>query len=224
MKSRLDEREMWRGLGLRTLRSRFQSSTRGMFRRGRRRLPSPSGRGTEGKGESPVQECRRDSPSSVGELDSFSLTPTLSRREREASRPCWMQAGRLVYAALFATTVALTNGAEPASPTTPGVTSIQLTCVDPQATGYGTFQSHNQKVVSNRRGIFMTHLRSRNEAYTAQSWRLSWTTNAGESFVTLFAATNATNESITGIISVSWKFKASRSWSRLNRSLRSVRR
>ncbi len=75
----------------------------------------------------------------------------------------------------------------------PALTSIQLVCVDAQATGYGTFQSHNQKVVSNRRGIFMTHIRSRNEAYTAQSWRLSWSTNAGESFVTLFAATNATN-------------------------------
>lgn len=75
----------------------------------------------------------------------------------------------------------------------PGVTPIQLTCVDPQATGYGTFQSHNQKVVSNRRGIFMTHLHSRNEAYTAQNWRLSWSTDAGESFATLFTATNATN-------------------------------
>lgn len=75
----------------------------------------------------------------------------------------------------------------------PTRTSIQLVCVDAQAIGYGTFQSHNQKVVSNRRGIFMTHIRSRNEAYTAQSWRLSWSTNGGETFVTLFAATNATN-------------------------------
>jgi hypothetical protein len=75
----------------------------------------------------------------------------------------------------------------------PGVTPIQLVCVDAQATGYGTFQSHNQKVVSNRRGFFMTHIRSRNEAYTAQSWRLSWSTNGGESFATLFAATNATS-------------------------------
>ena len=74
-----------------------------------------------------------------------------------------------------------------------GLTTIQLVCVDDQATGYGTFQSHNQKIMSNRRGIFMTHLRSRNEAYTAQSWRLSWSTNSGESFRTLFAATNATN-------------------------------
>src|ERR1041384_3167768 len=81
------------------------------------------------------------------------------------------------------------NSAKPA----PALTPIQLTCVDAHATGYGTFQSHNQKVVSNRRGIFMTHLHSRNEAYTAQAWRLSWSTNGGESFMTLFAATNATN-------------------------------
>lgn len=76
---------------------------------------------------------------------------------------------------------------------TPRVGTIQLVCVDSQATGYGTFQSHNQKVVINRRGIFMTHIRSRNEAYTAQSWRLSRSTNGGESFIPLFAATNATN-------------------------------
>lgn len=91
---------------------------------------------------------------------------------------------------------AVTNSTTVASDSTrfiPGLAQIQLVCVDAEATGYGTFQSHNQKVVSNRRGIFMTHLRSRNEAYTAQSWRLSWSTNAGESFVTLFAATNATN-------------------------------
>lgn len=75
----------------------------------------------------------------------------------------------------------------------PGLTSIQLTCVDAEATGYGTFQSHNQKVVSNRRGIFMTHIRSRNEPYTAQCWRLSWSTNGGGGFATLFAETNATS-------------------------------
>jgi hypothetical protein len=91
---------------------------------------------------------------------------------------------------LATTSVAAGNNS---TPTPPGVAPIRLVCVDPQATGYGTFQSHNQKIVSNRRGIFMTHLRSRNEAYTAQGWRLSWSTNAGESFVTLYAATNATN-------------------------------
>ncbi|MBI2924957.1 MAG: hypothetical protein HYY24_04535 [Verrucomicrobia bacterium] len=75
----------------------------------------------------------------------------------------------------------------------PGLTPIQLVCVDDRATGCGTFQSHNQKVVSNRRGIFMTHIRSRNEAYTAQCWRLSWSTDGGERFRTLHTETNATN-------------------------------
>jgi len=74
-----------------------------------------------------------------------------------------------------------------------GVTRIELTCVDPAATGYGTFQSHNQKVVSNRRGFFMTHIRTRNEAYTAQQWRLSWSRDGGRSFETLHEATHATN-------------------------------
>lgn len=33
--------------------------------------------------------------------------------------------------------------------------TVELVCVDDKATGYGTFQSHNQKVVSNEHGIFM---------------------------------------------------------------------
>ena len=71
--------------------------------------------------------------------------------------------------------------------------NIELTCVDAAATSYGTFQSHNQKVVANRRGIFMTHIRTRNEAYTAQQWRLSWSRDAGRNFATLFESTDATN-------------------------------
>lgn len=71
--------------------------------------------------------------------------------------------------------------------------TIELTCVDANATGYGTFQSHNQKLVANGRGIFMTHIRTRNEAYTAQQWRLSWSRDGGKSFETLYEATNATN-------------------------------
>jgi len=64
----------------------------------------------------------------------------------------------------------------------PGLTVIRPVVVDPDATGYGTFQSHNQKVVSNRRGVFMTHIRTRNEPYTAQQWRLSRSTDGGQSF------------------------------------------
>ncbi len=74
-----------------------------------------------------------------------------------------------------------------------GLAKIEITCVDPAATAYGTFQSHNQKVVANRRGIFMTHIRTRNEAYTAQQWRLSWSRDGGHTFKTLLETTHATN-------------------------------
>jgi len=70
---------------------------------------------------------------------------------------------------------------------------IELTCVDPMATGYATFQSYNQKVVANGRGIFMTHIRTRNEPYTAQQWRLSRSRDGGHTFETLYEATHATN-------------------------------
>ncbi|MBI5759681.1 MAG: hypothetical protein HZA46_14275 [Planctomycetales bacterium] len=70
---------------------------------------------------------------------------------------------------------------------------IETTLVDAEMFGFGTFQSHNQKVVRNRRGIFMTHLRSRNEKYTAQQWQLSWSQDGGQTFETIFEATDATN-------------------------------
>lgn len=70
---------------------------------------------------------------------------------------------------------------------------IQITCVDPEAIHYGTFQSHNQKVLSNRRGIFMTHIRTRDQPYRAQTWRLSQSTNGGRTFSTIHEATHATN-------------------------------
>jgi len=75
----------------------------------------------------------------------------------------------------------------------PGLTLIKLTLVDSTATGYATFQSHNQKVVSNNNGIFITHIRSRNEPYTAQQWRLSQSTDGGTTFSTIYEATHATN-------------------------------
>jgi len=74
-----------------------------------------------------------------------------------------------------------------------GVAEIEVTLVDKDAVGYGTFQNHNQKIVQNRGGIFMTHIRSRNQAYTAQQWRLSRSTDGGQTFQTLFEATHATN-------------------------------
>jgi hypothetical protein len=70
---------------------------------------------------------------------------------------------------------------------------IELTHVDDVTTGYATFQSHNQKVLSNRGGIFMTHLRSQNEPYTAQQWRLSRSTDGGKTFATVFETASGTH-------------------------------
>ena len=74
-----------------------------------------------------------------------------------------------------------------------GLAAIELTLVDDHAIGFGTFQSHNQKVVSNDQGIFITHLHQANKEYTAQQWRLSRSVDGGKSFVTVCEATNATS-------------------------------
>ncbi len=74
-----------------------------------------------------------------------------------------------------------------------GRAPVEVACVDAEATGYATFQSHNQKVTSNRNGIFMTHIRSRNKAYTAQQWRLLRSVDGGKRFSIVYQATNATN-------------------------------
>ena len=74
-----------------------------------------------------------------------------------------------------------------------GLTEVRLTVLDAEAAGYATFQSHNQKVASNPRGIFTTHLRSRNEAFTAQQWRLSRSVDGGAAFETVYESVDATN-------------------------------
>jgi hypothetical protein len=70
---------------------------------------------------------------------------------------------------------------------------VRVTLVDEPVIHYATFQSHNQKVVEGGGLIFMTHLRSRNEAYTDQAWRLSVSRDAGSTFVTLVERSDATN-------------------------------
>jgi hypothetical protein len=51
-------------------------------------------------------------------------------------------------------------------------------------------------VLANSGGIFMSHIRSRNEEYTAQQWRLSRSTDGGKSFQTIHEATHATNPAV----------------------------
>lgn len=74
-----------------------------------------------------------------------------------------------------------------------GLAEVRLTLLDAEATGYATFQSHNQKVAANANGIFTTHIRSRNEAFTAQQWRLSRSLDGGATFETLYESVDATN-------------------------------
>jgi hypothetical protein len=70
---------------------------------------------------------------------------------------------------------------------------IEVTLIDDQAIGYATFQSHNQKVVANQNGIFLTYLRTRNEPYTAQTWRLMRSRDGGRSFTVMDEGVAATN-------------------------------
>ena len=95
----------------------------------------------------------------------------------------------LAWLLLSASADASQSSSEPGSQ----LRTVELVCVDDKATGYGTFQSHNQKVVANRYGIFMTHLRSRNERYTAQMWRLMRSTGGGKAFSVVHEDTHATN-------------------------------
>jgi cephalosporin-C deacetylase-like acetyl esterase len=75
----------------------------------------------------------------------------------------------------------------------PPLTGIEISSLDDDAIAYGTFQSHNQKVVSTRHGIFATYIRKSNTNYTAQQWRLSRTLDGGKSFTTIFEDTHATS-------------------------------
>ena len=73
-----------------------------------------------------------------------------------------------------------------------GVEGVEVTCVDEQACGYGTFQSHNQKVVSNANGIFMTYLQQNNEKDPAKPnvWRLMRSADGGKTFSVVYEGRN----------------------------------
>ncbi|HNT35278.1 MAG TPA: BNR-4 repeat-containing protein, partial [bacterium] len=70
---------------------------------------------------------------------------------------------------------------------------ISMTLIDDHAIGYATFQSHNQKVVSNQHGIFLTYLKTRTDAYDSQLWRLMRSTDGGTTFSLVYEATAATH-------------------------------
>ncbi len=66
---------------------------------------------------------------------------------------------------------------------------ITLTQVDHNCTYYATFQSHNQKVVQNDNGIFMTYLADyEDQAPWPGYWRLLRSTDGGRSFQILYTS------------------------------------
>ena len=92
----------------------------------------------------------------------------------------------------IATVMLLFSSGYPAmSETTyPELQSIAVTLVDGSNTekNLGTFQSHNQKVVANANGIFMTYLRDNNETddNDPDVWRLVYSKDGGDTFSTIY--------------------------------------
>lgn len=70
---------------------------------------------------------------------------------------------------------------------------IELTCIDDEVIHSATFQSNTQHIVSNRKGIFAAFVKSRNEDYTSQNWRLVRSTDNGRSFAVIAEGVAATN-------------------------------
>ncbi len=71
--------------------------------------------------------------------------------------------------------------------------AFEVTLVDPAVTGYATFQSHNQKVVANQHGYFLSYIQTRDEPFMAQRWRLMRSVDEGKSFDLVYEAVHATN-------------------------------
>jgi hypothetical protein len=84
-------------------------------------------------------------------------------------------------------------GAPPTGKASLALDTVETTFVGPSAEIYGTFQSHNQKVVANEHGIFMTYVTSADAAYNEVTWRLARSMNGGASFDTVYEATDGTH-------------------------------
>jgi len=69
--------------------------------------------------------------------------------------------------------------------------SIHTTLVDSDPKGYGTFQSHNQKIVANARGIFMAYDHFTDPA-GPNVWRLARSVDRGKSFTTIYEGKHGT--------------------------------
>lgn len=82
------------------------------------------------------------------------------------------------------------------TPSPSSLLSIRHTTVDSNASFYGTYQSHNQKVAANANGIFMAYLqhttnRDSSGGTEYNTWRLVRSTDAGSTFTTIYEVTDA---------------------------------
>jgi Protein of unknown function (DUF1501) len=71
--------------------------------------------------------------------------------------------------------------------------NIEISCIEDSVIHSATFQSNTQHLISNRNGIFAAFVKSRNEDYTAQNWKLVRSTDAGRSFSVVTEGVAATN-------------------------------
>ncbi len=104
------------------------------------------------------------------------------------------------------------------SPTRPAAGLIETTLVDAGASYYGTFQSHNQKVVATPDGIFLTYSRQRvppdaaDSAPEAALWRLVRSTDGGKTFQTVYESTHGTRAPVLEVDDAGRLFLAHPDW------------
>ncbi len=75
-----------------------------------------------------------------------------------------------------------------------GLVDIEFTRIDTNINYFGTFQSHNQKIVANANGIFLAYviLTTGDEMVTNNTWKLMRSTDGGDTFSTLDSGANGT--------------------------------
>ena len=69
---------------------------------------------------------------------------------------------------------------------------VQTVIVDEPTTMHTVFESHNQKVLSNQYGIFMTYV-TEQDAEGEYLWHLMRSTDGGETFTSIYSVRDATN-------------------------------
>lgn len=89
--------------------------------------------------------------------------------------------------------IVITRKSHPAPSTSSAeaILPITVTTVASGVPGFATFQSHNEKVLQNQYGIFITYLAS-TDASDNSVWRLARSTDGGVNFTTVYQATVAT--------------------------------